>query len=293
MLGSGFIGEFHTDGLRYVPDVRVAANYGAGPERREASPRATGAGRTTRSTGSAPTPTSTSSSSRCRTTSTSRRSGRRRGRQGRGLHEAARPERGDEAAEMLRLVEEAGRLPRLPREQRLHDRDGADAGDRRVGRHRAAADVARPRGPQRARTPRTSGMPRWRAAAHSSTWRSHGIEAARYILGKDAQRGGGVRLGRDARPWRSDHRRGQRDHDRPLRGRAGRDDGRVVDGQGRPRGPQRDLLRRRPDHPRPRGRRRSGRSSSGRRGTSPRRPTPTPAGSSRSPTRPASSATTR
>ena len=36
MLGSGFIGEFHTDGLRYVPDVRVAANYGAGPERREA-----------------------------------------------------------------------------------------------------------------------------------------------------------------------------------------------------------------------------------------------------------------
>jgi predicted dehydrogenase len=36
MLGSGFIGEFHTDGLRYVPDVRLAANYGAGPERREA-----------------------------------------------------------------------------------------------------------------------------------------------------------------------------------------------------------------------------------------------------------------
>jgi predicted dehydrogenase len=36
MLGSGFIGEFHTDGLRYIPDVRVAANYGAGSERREA-----------------------------------------------------------------------------------------------------------------------------------------------------------------------------------------------------------------------------------------------------------------
>ena len=36
MLGSGFIGEFHTDGFRYVPDVRIAANYGAGPERREA-----------------------------------------------------------------------------------------------------------------------------------------------------------------------------------------------------------------------------------------------------------------
>src|SRR3954469_605494 len=36
MLGSGFIGEFHTLGLRYVPDARVVANYGAGSERREA-----------------------------------------------------------------------------------------------------------------------------------------------------------------------------------------------------------------------------------------------------------------
>jgi predicted dehydrogenase len=36
MLGSGFIGEFHTLGLRHVPDARVVANYGAGTERREA-----------------------------------------------------------------------------------------------------------------------------------------------------------------------------------------------------------------------------------------------------------------
>jgi predicted dehydrogenase len=36
MLGSGFIAEFHTLGLRYVPDCRVVANYGAGAERREA-----------------------------------------------------------------------------------------------------------------------------------------------------------------------------------------------------------------------------------------------------------------
>lgn len=36
MLGSGFIGEFHTLGLRHVPDARVVANYGAGAERREA-----------------------------------------------------------------------------------------------------------------------------------------------------------------------------------------------------------------------------------------------------------------
>ena len=36
MLGSGFIGEFHTLGLRYVPNTRVVANWGAGVERREA-----------------------------------------------------------------------------------------------------------------------------------------------------------------------------------------------------------------------------------------------------------------
>jgi predicted dehydrogenase len=35
MLGSGFIGEFHTLGLRYVPEARVVANYGAGQERRQ------------------------------------------------------------------------------------------------------------------------------------------------------------------------------------------------------------------------------------------------------------------
>ena len=36
MLGSGFIAEFHADGLRYIPNTHVAANWGAGPERREA-----------------------------------------------------------------------------------------------------------------------------------------------------------------------------------------------------------------------------------------------------------------
>ena len=36
MLGSGFIGEFHTLGLRYIPDARVVANWGAGSERRGA-----------------------------------------------------------------------------------------------------------------------------------------------------------------------------------------------------------------------------------------------------------------
>jgi len=36
MLGSGFIGEFHTLGLRYVPEAHVVANWGAGSARREA-----------------------------------------------------------------------------------------------------------------------------------------------------------------------------------------------------------------------------------------------------------------
>ena len=36
MLGSGFIGEFHTLGMRYIRDASVVANYGAGSERREA-----------------------------------------------------------------------------------------------------------------------------------------------------------------------------------------------------------------------------------------------------------------
>lgn len=36
MLGSGFIGEFHTLGLRHVAGARVVANYGAGAERRAA-----------------------------------------------------------------------------------------------------------------------------------------------------------------------------------------------------------------------------------------------------------------
>ena len=35
MLGSGFIGTFHALGLRHAPNTRVVANYGAGPERRE------------------------------------------------------------------------------------------------------------------------------------------------------------------------------------------------------------------------------------------------------------------
>jgi predicted dehydrogenase len=36
MLGTGFIGEFHTQGLRYVPEARLVAAYGRDAQRREA-----------------------------------------------------------------------------------------------------------------------------------------------------------------------------------------------------------------------------------------------------------------
>jgi predicted dehydrogenase len=42
MLGSGFIGEFHTDGLRYVRDIRLAANYSRDEARRTAFARKLG-----------------------------------------------------------------------------------------------------------------------------------------------------------------------------------------------------------------------------------------------------------
>ena len=141
MLGSGFIGEFHADGLRYVPDARVVGELRrAARERREAFAARFGsrAARLDRR-GRAPTRRSTSSSSRCPN----------------HLHleavrAAAAPRQGasparsrsagtaTEAAEMLRLVQRRRRLPRLPRERRLQRRDDPDARDGRVRRDRPA-----------------------------------------------------------------------------------------------------------------------------------------------------------
>ena len=120
----------------------------------------------------------------------------------------------------------------------------------------------------------------------------HCIEAARYIIGKDVRIARGLRLGRDARPRRQDDRRGQRHRDPPLRGRPDGHDRGVVDGQGRHRGPQRGLLRARADRPRPRLDADPGVPPGAGRLPRPRRPTPTPAGSTRSPTSRAWRATT-
>ena len=164
---------------RRVPRARPALRAGRpgrGQLRRRARPadglrrHASGAGRSTRSTPSARTPRSTSSSSRCRTTSTSRPSRRGRERQGRGLHQAARAERRPRPAEMLRLVEDGRRLPRLPRERRLHTARRADARDDRGRRDRPADDVPGARRPQRPACRRTSGTPSSPAAARSWTW---------------------------------------------------------------------------------------------------------------------------
>ena len=108
MLGSGFIGEFHTQGLRYIPDARVVANWGAGPSAARRSRDGSAAGRSTRSTRSVRIPRSISSSSPSRTISTSRPSVRQP-RHGKGVA-CTKPlgRNGDEAAEMLRLVTEAG-----------------------------------------------------------------------------------------------------------------------------------------------------------------------------------------
>jgi predicted dehydrogenase len=47
MLGTGFIGEFHTQGLRHVPSARLVAAYGRDRNRREAFAARYGYGRTT------------------------------------------------------------------------------------------------------------------------------------------------------------------------------------------------------------------------------------------------------
>ena len=120
----------------------------------------------------------------------------------------------------------------------------------------------------------------------------HGIEAARYIFGKDVP-------DREVFAWgatlgHGDKTTGEDNAIAILRFEDGRDgdDRGVVDGQGRHRGPQRGLRRARADRPRPRLDADPGVPRGAGRLPRPRRPTPTPAGSTRSPTSRASRATT-
>ena len=143
-------------------------------------------------------------------------------------------------------------------------RPARSAGSRRSAPARATAARTRP----------TSGTRSWPAAGRSSTWPPTASKAARFIFGKDARDPRRLRLGRHARPRRPDDRRGQRRDARPVRGRPGRDDGRLVVVQGRSRGSLRGLRRRAAGWSRTSAPPRSGRSSSARPATSARRPTP-------------------
>ena len=174
MLGSGFIGEFHADGLRYIPDARVVANWGAGTERREAFAKRFGS-RALESIDAVCADPEVDLVIVSLPNHLHLEAVRVRGRprQGRRLHEAARPERNrggrDAAARRGRR-----RLPCLPRERRLRHRDGPDARDGRGRRDRPADHVPRPRGPQRparrALLGRRAGRRRG-AAGHGVAWR--------------------------------------------------------------------------------------------------------------------------
>ena len=222
------------------------------------------------------------------------RPGRRRRRQGRRLHQAARPERGRGRARCSALVEDAGVFNAYLENVVFNPRPDADARDGRGRRDRPADDVPGPRGPQRparaALLGRGAGRRR-RAAGHGAPTAPSAPATCSARTSPVARR---VRVGRHARPRRPDHRRGQRGDAHALRGRPGR---RRSTCRGRPRAASRaasrstatpaaivqdisvDLAQ--------------GVHRAARRATSSRRPTPTRAGSSRSRTRCASTATTR
>ena len=292
MLGSGFIAEFHARRPALRAGRRGGRQLGAGPERREAFAARHGQPADASIDGVCADPAvdlvvvALPEPPPCR-----RRPGRAPARQGRVCTKPL-GRNGDEAAEMLRLVERAGVFhgylenevftPEIVRLREMVE----------AGRPRAGGDDARAGGPFGA--------------------------ACRAFLGR--RDGGRRRVPRHGLPR---HRDGPLDRrqGRPRRGvfawgatlghadRTTAEDNAIVilrfeDGRtatieaswtakGGLEVRNEIYCDARPAHPRPGGRRRSGRSSSGRRATSPRRPTPTPAGSSRSPTSRASSATTR
>ena len=212
------------DGLRYVPDARVVANYGAG---RRAADGVRGAlrepaarldrggvrrsrGRPRRRVAAEPP-------------RTSRPSGRGGARQGRRLHKPLGRERrrrrprcsawSRTPACSTPISRTSSSTPRLIRMREMIE----------AGRDRPADDVPGSRGPQRTARARISGMPSWPAAAHCSTWRRTAPRSPATVRqGRPGPRG--VRLGRHARPRRPDDRRGQRGDAHAVRGRPGRDD---------------------------------------------------------------------
>ena len=249
--------RLHRGPLPVRPPVR-AGRPGRGERRRRAArgrrpsrPPTASTGRTTRWPACAATPRSTSSSSPSRTTSISRRSGPRPRRARASLCTKPLGRNAAEAAEMLRLVQDAGVFHGYLENEVFSPEVMQGRRDGRVGRARTGPHDARARGPLRA----ARGALLGRRDGRRRRVPGHGLPLHRggplhHRQGRPDRRG--LRLGRDARPRRQDDRRGQRHRDPPLRGRPHGHDRGVVDGQGRDRGPQRGLLRARTDRPRPR-----------------------------------------
>ena len=186
MLGSGFIGEFHGDGLRYIANARIAANYGAGPKRREAFAERFGSRPYDSIDGVCADPevdiVVVSLPNHLHVEGV--RSATRHGKAVACTKPLGR--NGDEAAEMLRLVEAAGvfhayleNIVYLTEMMRMREMIEAGA----IGRPLTFRAREGHSGPHAAHF--------WDAELAGGgallDMASHGIEAARYIFGKDAQ----------------------------------------------------------------------------------------------------------
>ena len=293
MLGAGFIGEFHAQGLRYVPDARVtvhadadagaraafAERFGSRGRRLARGPVRRPRGRPRRRLAAQPVPPARRSGARRRPARRSPAPSRSAATPTEAARDAPRSSRDAGVfnaylenvifnPDMLRMREmvEPGAIGRLTtfraREGHSGPARGALLGRRaRRGRRAARHGVARHRG-------------------------------GPLLLRQGPRVRRRLRLGRHPRPRRADHRRGQRGHDHPLRRRACRDVRRVVVVEGRAGGPLRGLRRRRAADRGHRRRLAQGVRRAAGRLRRARRPTPRRAGSSRCPTRSASTATT-
>jgi predicted dehydrogenase len=226
MLGSGFIGEFHALGLRYVEGVRVVANHGAGRDRREAFAARFGSRPLDSIEAVCADPdvdlviVSVPNHLHREAVLAAAAAGK--------AVACTKPlgRNAAEAADMLRAVTEAGVFNAylenvIFNPDLLRMREMVEAGS--IGRLTTARAREGHSGPHAAHF--------WDAELAGGgallDMASHGAEYARFLFGKSvAVRTS--RLGRDARPRRSDHGRGQRAHGHALRGRADGHDRRLL-----------------------------------------------------------------
>ena len=293
MLGTGFIGQFHHQGLRHVPAARAVACFGRDAGRREAFATRNGYASAYDSIEAVCADPEVDLVIVSLPNELHVAAVEAAARQGKGVA-CTKPlgRTGDGGRAGTRGGERGRCLARLPRERRVQRGDGPDARHDRGRRHRHSRHVPGPRGAQR--------PPRAALLGRGDRWRRcparHGVarHRGRALPVRQGARGAGrVRVGRHPRASRPHECRGQRGDDHALRGWPRGHHGRLVVEQGRPRGPVRGGGDRRHGSSRTWPRRPCGRSSSDPRGISPRRRTRTPAGCSRCRTRRTPTATTR